>query len=1192
MVLFYFKDILWYNITRFLGETKKERCSEAEVCKLNQEKMSQKDMPFTHLHVHTEYSLLDGSAKIKELVQRVRELGMNSIAITDHGAMYGAVEFYKAALDAGVKPIIGCEVYVAEGSRFKKEGKGGGYYHMVLLAENNEGYQNLIKLVSYGFTEGFYYKPRVDKELLRKYSKGLIASSACLAGEVPRNILNVSYDKAKEAALEYLEIFGEGNFFLELQDHGMREQKVVNQALVKMSAETGIPLIATNDSHYIYKEDADPHDILLCIQTGKTILDEDRMRYEGGQFYVKSPEEMYDLFSFAPEACENTAKIAERCNVTFTFHDLKLPRFDVPAGKTAEEYLREVCYQGFALKYPEGKPEWKERLEYELSTIENMGYVDYFLIVWDFIKYAKDNGIIVGPGRGSAAGSMVSYCLSITTIDPLKYDLIFERFLNPERVSMPDIDIDFCYERRQEVIDYVIRKYGEENVAQIITFGTMAARAAIKDVGRALAMPYADVDRISKMIPTELGITIEKALKMNPDLRKAYEEEEDTKRLIDTSLRLEGLPRHSSTHAAGVVICREPVMEYVPLSANDGQVNTQYTMTLLEELGLLKMDFLGLRTLTVIQSAVQEIERIHGVKLDMDNLPENDPAVYDMICQGKTEGVFQLESGGMKQFMKELQPRCLEDLIAGIALYRPGPMDFIPKYIKGKNAGGNVQYTHPKLEPILNNTYGCIVYQEQVMQIVRDLAGYSLGRSDLVRRAMSKKKADVMAQERKKFIYGDGDEVPGCVKNGIPAEAAENIFDEMTDFAKYAFNKSHAACYAVVGYQTAWLKAHYPVEFMAALMTSVMDNAAKVSGYVEECKKMGIQLLPPDINEGFKQFSVSDGKIRFALAAIKNVGRGAVDALVSEREKNGVFTSMTDFCNRMEGGEWNKRGIESLIKAGAMDSLDGFRSQYMVIYKSILEGIGQAKKNNIEGQLNLFDLGGEDDIFPQKDELPPINEYPARDKLAMEKEVLGIYVSGHPLAEYEEQLRRKVSHTSLDFIPPDEDEDRMQVEEETKVIIGGMAAGISVKYTRNNDKMAFLTLEDFQGSIEVILFPKVYEKCGAFLKEEEVYLVKGRANVSADGEAKVIAMEVEPLILGEKELPKSVWLKLAAGREVPFDQITAILRKYGGEVPVYIYDEKTKQKMKADRIYWVTGEEDLCEELRLLLGEKNVALKY
>lgn len=1159
---------------------------------MEQDEMNMEIKPFTHLHVHTEYSLLDGSAKIKELAQRVKELGMNSIAITDHGAMYGAVEFYKAALEAGIKPIIGCEVYVAEGSRFKKEGKGGGYYHLVLLAENNEGYQNLIKLVSYGFTEGFYYKPRVDKELLRKYSKGLIASSACLAGEVPRNILNISYEKAKEAALDYLEIFGEGNYFLELQDHGMREQKIVNEALVRMSRETGIPLIATNDSHYIYKEDAEPHDILLCIQTGKTVLDEDRMRYEGGQFYVKSPEEMYDLFSFAPEACENTAKIAERCNVTFTFHELKLPRFDVPDGKTAEEYLRELCYQGFAEKYSDPKAEWKERLEYELSTIVNMGYVDYFLIVWDFIKYAKDNGIIIGPGRGSAAGSMVSYCLSITTIDPLKYDLIFERFLNPERVSMPDIDIDFCYERRQEVIDYVIRKYGEANVAQIITFGTLAARAAIKDVGRALAMPYADVDRISKMIPTELGITIEKALKMNPDLRKAYEEEEDTKRLIDTSIRLEGLPRHSSTHAAGVVICREPVMEYVPLSANDGQVNTQYTMTLLEELGLLKMDFLGLRTLTVIQSAVQEIERIHGVKLGMDHLPENDPAVYDMICQGKTEGVFQLESGGMKQFMKELQPRCLEDMIAGIALYRPGPMDFIPKYIKGKNAGGNVQYTHPKLEPILENTYGCIVYQEQVMQIVRDLAGYSLGRSDLVRRAMSKKKASVMAEERKNFVYGDGKDVPGCVKNGIPAEAAEKIFDEMTDFAKYAFNKSHAACYAVVGYQTAWLKAHYPVEFMAALMTSVMDNAAKVSGYVEECKKMGIRLLPPDINEGYRQFSVSDGKIRFALAAIKNVGKGAVDALVAEREKNGPFTSMTDFCNRMEGGEWNKRGMESLIKGGAMDSLGGFRSQYMVIYKSILDGIGQARKNNIEGQLNLFDMDGGDESFQQQDELPPIQEYPLREKLAMEKEVLGIYVSGHPLAEYEEQLRRKISHSSLDFLPAEEGEDRLQVEEETKVIVGGMVAGISVKYTRNNDKMAFVTLEDFQGSIEIVIFPKVYEKCAASLKEDEVLLIKGRANVSADGEGKVIAQEVKPLVLGEKEPPSSVWLKLAAGQEVPFGQITAILGKYHGNVPVYIYDEKTKRKMKADRINWVTGEEELCEELRLLLGEKNVALKY
>ena len=1143
--------------------------------------------PFTHLHVHTEYSLLDGSAKIKELVQRVKEMGMDSIAITDHGAMYGVVEFYKAALEAGIKPIIGCEVYVAEGSRFTKESKGGGYYHLVLLAENNEGYHNLIQLVSYGFTEGFYYKPRVDKELLRKYSKGIIASSACLAGEVSRSILNVSYEKAKEVALEYLDIFGEGNYFLELQDHGMREQKIVNEALVRMSKETGIPLICTNDSHYIYKEDAEPHDILLCIQTGKTVLDEDRMRYEGGQFYVKSSEEMYDLFSFAPEACENTAKIAERCNVSFTFHELKLPRFDVPDGKTAERYLRELCYAGFEKKYPAGKAEWKERLEYELSTIESMGYVDYFLIVWDFIKYAKDNGIMVGPGRGSAAGSMVSYCLSITTIDPLQYDLIFERFLNPERVSMPDIDIDFCYERRQEVIDYVIRKYGEANVAQIITFGTMAARAAIKDVGRALAMPYAEVDRISKMIPTELGITIEKALRMNPDLRRAYEEEENIKRLIDTSMRLEGLPRHSSTHAAGVVICRKPVMEYVPLSASDGQVNTQYTMTILEELGLLKMDFLGLRTLTVIQSATQEIERIHGIRPDMEHLPENDPAVYDMICQGKTEGVFQLESNGMKQFMRELQPCCLEDMIAGIALYRPGPMDFIPKYIAGKNAGGQVQYTHPRLAPILENTYGCIVYQEQVMQIVRDLAGYSLGRSDLVRRAMSKKKASVMAEEREKFIYGDGDEVPGCVKNGIPAEAAEKIFDEMTDFAKYAFNKSHAACYAVVGYQTAWLKAHYPVEFMAALMTSVMDNATKVGEYVEECKKMGIQLLPPDINEGYRQFSVSDGKIRFALAAIKNIGRNAVDALVAEREKNGVFVSLTDFCSRMEGGEWSVRGVEGLIKGGALDSLGGLRSQYMAVYKEILAGIGYDRKYTMDGQMNLFDMGGETS-YRQEDTLPAIAEYPIREKLAMEKEALGIYVSGHPLAAYAEQLHKKISHGSNAFAA--QEDGSAQVEDGTTVIVGGMITAVSVKYTKNNEKMAFVTLEDFQGSIEVVLFPKTYAKCAPFLLEDQVVLVRGRANVSADGDGKVIAHSVQSI--EEGDAPSALWLRLTEGERAPLGRITAILGKYQGTVPVYIYDEKTKQKMKAERSRWVTGEEALCEELRRILGEENVVLKY
>lgn len=1159
---------------------------------MEQDEKTLENKPFAHLHVHTEYSLLDGSAKIRELVARAKELGMDSIAITDHGAMYGAIDFYEAAQEAGIKPIIGCEVYVAAGSRLVKEGKGGGYYHLVLLAENNEGYQNLVKLASYGFLDGFYYKPRIDKELLRKYHKGLIASSACLAGEVARNVLTVSYEKAKEAALEYLEIFGEGNFFLELQDHGMREQKQVNSALLRMSKETGIPLIATNDSHYIYKEDAEPHDILLCIQTGKTILDEDRMRYEGGQFYVKSPEEMYGLFSYAPEACENTAKIAERCNVTFTFHELKLPQFDVPEGKDAVGYLRELCYEGFRKHYPEPKPEWEERLEYELATIQNMGFVDYFLIVWDFIKYAKDHGISVGPGRGSAAGSMVSYCLSITTIDPVKYSLIFERFLNPERVSMPDIDVDFCYERRQEVIDYVIEKYGEDHVAQIITFGTMAARAVIKDVGRALAMPYADADRISKMIPRIQGqnITIDAAMEMNPDLKEAYENEEDTKRLIDTSKRLEGLPRHSSTHAAGVVICKAPVMDFVPLSANDGQVNTQYAAGLLEKLGLLKMDFLGLRTLTVIRGAVEEIERNHGIKVDIDNLPMDDPAVYEMVSQGKTDGVFQLESPGMKQFLRELQPRNFEDWIAGIALYRPGPMDFIPTYCAVKNGLRKIQYTHESLKPILENTYGCIIYQEQVMQIVRDLAGYSLGRSDSVRRAMSKKKASVMAEERKIFVYGDGKDIPGCVKNGIPAEKAEKIFDEMTDFAKYAFNKSHSVCYAVVGYQTAWLKRYYPVEFMAALMTSVMDKADKVSGYVEECKKMGIALLPPDINEGFGPFSVSEGKIRFGLSAIKNVGSSAVDLLVREREKNGPFQSMTDFCGRMDGGEWNKRSIESLIKAGAMDSLGGLRSQYMAVYKGIMDGIGQAKKNNIEGQMNLFDIAG-DNSFQKTDDLPKLKEFLPKERLAMEREVLGIYVSGHPLAGYEERFGRKVSCTSLSFQKTEDDEES-RIEEGAKVIIGGMVMGVSVKYTRKNEKMAIVMLEDFHGAIETLFFPKAYERYGMYLKDEEVLLVRGRANVSADGKANVIADSAEILELDGEEVPKSLWLKMAVGGKVTAAQIKEVLAAHKGDIPVYIYQEETKQKMKAERQFWVTWEEPLRKELAHLLGEKNVAVKY
>ncbi|MEY8319861.1 DNA polymerase III subunit alpha [Lachnospiraceae bacterium 46-61] len=1155
---------------------------------MEQKQQQTNTRPFTHLHVHTEYSLLDGSAKIKELVERAKELGMNSIAITDHGAMYGAIDFYKAAKEAGIKPIIGCEVYVANGSRLVKDNKNAYQYtHLVLLAENNEGYQNLIKLVSYGFIDGFYYKPRIDKELLKKYHKGIIASSACIAGAVARDILTVSYEKAKQTALEYQEIFGEGNYFLELQDHGLKEQKTVNETLRKIHIETGIPMICSNDSHYIYKEDNVPHDILLCIQTGKTIHDENRMRYEGGQYYVKSIDEMYDLFPEDKQALQNTQSIADRCNVEFVFHDLKLPRFDVPEGKTAKQYLRELCYAGFAEKYPNASEDLKNRLDYELNTIETMGYVDYFLIVWDFIKFSKDNGIIVGPGRGSAAGSIVSYCLSITTIDPIAYDLIFERFLNPERVSMPDIDVDFCYERRQEVIDYVIQKYGEDHVAQIITFGTMAARAAIKDVGRALAMPYADVDRVSKMIPTELGMTIDKALKINSELKKAYDNEESTKYLIDMSKRLEGLPRHASTHAAGVVICRDAVMDYVPLNSNDGAITTQYTMNTLEELGILKMDFLGLRTLTVIQNAVKEIERIHDITIDIDNINQKEPEVYQLIAQGKTEGVFQLESPGMKQFLRELQPSNLEDLIAGISLYRPGPMDFIPKYIKGKKEQYNIQYTHISLEPILKTTYGCIVYQEQVMQIVRDLAGYSLGRSDLVRRAMSKKKADVMAQERKNFIYGIGEEVPGCIKNGIPEETAAKIFDEMTDFAKYAFNKSHAACYAVVGYQTAWLKTYYPVEFMAALMTSVMDRTDKVAVYIDECKKMNIALLPPDINEGFSHFSVSEGKIRFSLSAIKNVGKNTIKALVAEREKNGAYSSLTDFCNRMESGELNKRSLESLIKAGALDSLGGLRAQYMAVYQNVLDGITQSRKNNLEGQMSLFDMTEQEQIY-QKEELPNIEEYSIKEKLSFEKEMLGIYVSGHPLAEYETILKRKTNCTSKDFII--EEQQNAKIFDGQRVNVGGMIIRKSVKHTRANSTMAFLTLEDLYGTIEIVIFSNLYQKVADKIEEDTVVVVKGRASISADGEVKLIASDVDCFSTEQKKTA-TLGLILTEQSDISLQDIIKVLSKYRGSIPVYIYDKKKGQKFKADSRYWIQQNELLFQELELLLGNENVIVK-
>lgn len=1147
---------------------------------------------FTHLHVHTEFSLLDGSAKIKELVARCKELGMDSLAITDHGVMYGCIDFYKACKAEGIKPVIGCEVYVASKSRFDKEASDDNfYYHLVLLAKDNKGYSNLTKLVSYGFTEGFYKKPRIDFELLEKYHEGIIALSACLAGPVARTVLRVGYDKAKEMALKYSNLFGE-DFYLELQDHGMPEQKQVNQALMRIHNETGIPLVATNDSHYIREEDAEAHDILLCIQTGVTINTPNRMRYEGGQFYLKSPEEMYSLFPYAREACENTVKIAEKCNVEFEFNKYKLPHFDVPEGYNPLEYLRELCEKGINERYGEITDELKERLDYELDTISSMGFVDYFLIVWDFIKYAKDNGIAVGPGRGSAAGSIVAYALRITDIDPIKFNLIFERFLNPERVTMPDIDIDFCYERRQEVIDYVIRKYGADQVAQIITFGTMAAKNAIRDVTRALDLPYSEGDRIAKMIPNDLHITIAKALEKNPELKSAYDNEPQVKRVIDMSMKLEGLPRHTSTHAAGVIISDKPVVEYVPLNLNvkDNSVTTQYIMTTCEELGLLKMDFLGLRTLTVIQNAFEEVNRKYGTDFSGDNIDYNDRAVYDLISSGKTHGVFQLESPGMTSFMKELKPDSIEDIIAGISLYRPGPMDFIPQYIKGKNDKNNVTYEHPLLEPILKETYGCIVYQEQVMQIVRELAGYSLGRSDMVRRAMSKKKVDVMAREREKFINGD-DEVPGCVANGIPAETANKIFDEMTDFAKYAFNKSHAACYAVVAYQTAWLKCHYPVEFMAALMTSVIGNPDKVSAYIGTCKQMGIKVLPPDINRGFGNFSTCDEGILFCLSAVKSVGKQVIEDIVNERSKNGDFVSLNDFINRMYQSI-NSRAIENLILCGAFDSLGGKRSQYMNIYLAIYDGVKNNAKNNIAGQMDLFGMA--EDVPKaerDKDVLPEMDEFPDKYKFSKEKEILGVYVSGNPLDKYWDKLKKHISRITVDFPAEEEDfSDKGKVRDKESVVIAGFISNVVTKFTKNNKVMAFITVEDIFGSVEVIIFPDSYNKFSYMLKEEEIVIIRGRASIAEDQPSKVICEELKTMEQIE-EFTKTLWVKIPKDSGVELNDITGITSRHKGNSKVIVYMEATKQKFSANAENYVNISDELMGELKKLVGEGNVLSK-
>lgn len=1146
-------------------------------------------MSFAHLHVHTEFSLLDGSNKIKEYVSRVKELGMNSAAITDHGVMYGVIDFYREAKKQGINPILGCEVYVAPNSRFDREITGGDdrYYHLVLLAENEEGYANLTKIVSKGFVEGYYYKPRVDKELLRKYHKGIIALSACLAGEVARFLTKGLYEEAKKTALEYQEIFGEGNFFLELQDHGIPEQGLVNQQLFKMSEETGIELVATNDIHYTYAEDAKPHDILLCIQTGKKLSDENRMRYDGGQYYVKSEEEMLRLFPYAKQALENTQKIADRCHVEIEFGVTKLPKYDVPDGYTSWEYLQKLCYEGLEKRYGDPSEELKERLSYELETIHQMGYVDYFLIVWDFIKYAKDHGISVGPGRGSAAGSIVSYCLEITTIDPIRYQLLFERFLNPERVSMPDIDVDFCYERRQEVIDYVTRKYGKDCVAQIVTFGTLAARGVIRDVGRVMDLPYAYVDSISKMIPQELGITIDKALKMNPDLKKLYDTDETVTNLIDMAKRLEGLPRHCSMHAAGVVICQKPVDEYVPLSrAADGTITTQFIMTTLEELGLLKMDFLGLRTLTVIQNAVL-LARRKQPELNINQIDYNDQKVLDYIGTGKTDGVFQLESAGMKGFMKELKPHNLEDVIAGISLYRPGPMDFIPQYIRGKNDSFSITYDCPQLEPILAPTYGCIVYQEQVMQIVRDLAGYSLGRSDLLRRAMSKKKAAVMEKERKIFIYGDEETgVPGCIKNGIDEQTANKIYDEMIDFAKYAFNKSHAAAYAVVSYQTAWLKYYFPVEYMAALMTSVIDNPSKVSEYIYACRQMNIKILPPDINKGEANFSVDGGDIRYGLAAIKSIGRPVIKAIVEDREELGLFQNLEDFITRLSAKNiLNKRTIENLIKAGALDTLGGTRKQFMSIYVQIVDHVTQEKKNSMVGQMTLFDLVSEDQKEEFQIRMPDVGEYSKETLLAFEKEVLGIYVSGHPLEAYEEKWKKSISATTADF-QLDEETGHTKVHDGAKEIIGGMITEKTIKHTKTNQMMAFITIEDLLGTVEVVVFPRDYEKNRDYLEADSKVFVRGRVSEEDDKPSKLICEKIIPFEQTKKEL----WIQFP-DKETFLDQeqiVYGYLADSDGndEVVIYCAKERVVKRLPKNRNIGIN--EQILSRLMNHFGEKRV----
>ena len=1189
-------------------------------------------MEFTHLHVHTGYSLLDGAAKIDGLVRRAKELGYDSLAITDHGVMYGVIEFYETCLREGIKPILGCEVYVSPGSRFDREvGKGDDrYYHLVLLAENDLGYHNLSKIVTRGFTEGFYYKPRVDMEVLEKYHEGIIALSACLAGEVATKLRKGDYDGAKETAIRYRNIFGEENYFLEMQDHGIPEQATVNAGIMRLSKELGIPMVVTNDSHYIYAEDWEAHDVLLCIQTNHKVQDENRMRYEGGQFYLKSKEEMAELFPYALEALENTHKIAERCNVNIVFGEQKVPRFDVPEGYTAEEYLDHLVYEGMEKKYgltyeESGKMaegthgyEVRQRIDYELSVIKSMGFVDYFLIVWDFIHFAKSQGIAVGPGRGSAVGSVVAYCLDITTIEPLQYNLLFERFLNPERVSMPDIDIDFCYIRRQEVIDYCVRKYGEECVTQIIAYQTMGARNVIRDVGRAMDLPYAVCDSLAKAIPAEKDMTIDIALKTSKDFRDMYEGSDEIKKLVDIARKLEGLPRNAGMHAAGVVIGREAIEEYAPLSVGaEGAVVTQFEKNTVEHLGMLKMDFLGLRTATVVQDTVKLVKQTTGKDIDIDNIDYDDPNILGLMGQGKTEGMFQLESEGMRNFMMKLKPQSLDDVIAGVALFRPGPMQFIDDYIRGKENRELVHYDTPELEEILEPTYGCIIYQEQVMQIVMKLAGYTLGRSDLVRRAMAKKKPEEMEKERHNFVYGNKElNVPGCVANGISETVANKIFDEMMKFAEYAFNKSHSVAYAVLAAQTAYLKYYYPVEFMAALMSSVIDNNGKVAKYISVCKQMGVEVLPPDINEGVAKFSISNGKIRYGLSGIKSVGGAVVDRIEAERTKNGPFKDLRNFLTRMPSKDTNKKTVEALILSGAFDDMGANRKQMMMALPAIAEEAARERKSRESGQMSLM---GDDFVQSNLVPYPDVEEYSDQEKLALEKSVLGVYISGHPLGKYIELMQRTCTAQATDFVVDTEDDDEMsrdqgdgdgqKLQDNAMYVIGGLISRVTVKLTKNNQNMAYVTIEDLVGQVEVIVFPRDFEKFRDRLLVDSRVFVRGRANLG-EKENKLILSDM--ISFEEAEGGKSFQSgKPWNNRQKPvqsnsqlwvlFDDVDeymknesafmSILEEYKGTCPVYVQLKKSRQAKNMGRGFCVDENSGVVYALQMEYGKDRVLLR-